>query len=74
MNHSIVNCEALRDIDIVHKRSYVDFKVRLADHLLSDHGDRMVYANGVEARYPYLDQEGIELCNTDTATSKAFWV
>lgn len=57
MNHSIVNCEALRDIDIVHKRSYVDFKVRLADHLLSDHGDRMVYANGVEARYPYLDQK-----------------
>ncbi len=56
MNHSIVNHEAIRDIDIVHKRSYIDLKVRLADHLLSDHGDRMVYANGVEARYPYLDQ------------------
>ena len=38
-----------------HKRSYLDFKMRLADHLLSDHGDRMAYGSSVEARYPFLD-------------------
>jgi asparagine synthase (glutamine-hydrolysing) len=41
--------------DIFHKRSYVDFKLRIADHLLADHGDRVAFANGVEARYPFLD-------------------
>ncbi|MCP4117654.1 MAG: asparagine synthase (glutamine-hydrolyzing) [Desulfobacteraceae bacterium] len=41
----------------VHKRSYLDFKLRLGDHLLSDHGDRAAYANSVEARYPFLDAD-----------------
>jgi len=44
----------------LHKRSYADFKLRLADHLLSDHGDRVSLANSVEARYPFLDKEVIE--------------
>ncbi len=39
----------------VHRRSYVDLKLRLASHLLSDHGDRAAFANSVEARYPFLD-------------------
>ena len=39
----------------LHKRSYLDFKFRLSDHLLADHGDRVAYANSVEARYPFLD-------------------
>lgn len=39
----------------VHKRSYLDFKLRLSDHLVADHGDRVAYANSVEARYPFLD-------------------
>jgi asparagine synthase (glutamine-hydrolysing) len=44
----------------LHKRSYVDFKLRLADHLLADHGDRVSYANSVEARYPFLDRGVID--------------
>ena len=48
----------------LHKRSYVDFKLRLADHLLSDHGDRVSLANSVEARYPFLDKELIEFART----------
>ena len=48
----------------LHKRSYVDFKLRLADHLLSDHGDRVSLANSVEARYPFLDRELIEFART----------
>ncbi|MFI6934729.1 asparagine synthase (glutamine-hydrolyzing) [Streptomyces sp. NPDC050287] len=44
----------------VHQRSYLDFRLRLSDHLLSDHGDRMALANSVEARYPFLDREVVE--------------
>lgn len=40
-----------------HKRSYVDFKLRIADHLLADHGDRMSFAHSVEGRYPFLDAD-----------------
>jgi asparagine synthase (glutamine-hydrolysing) len=40
-----------------HQRSYLDVKLRLADHLLSDHADRVAFANSVEGRYPFLDPE-----------------
>lgn len=52
---------ALRGLDIQQKRNYADYKLRLPEHLLADHGDRMVFANSVEARYPFLDQEMVEL-------------
>lgn len=48
----------------VHKRSYVDFKLRIADHLLADHGDRAAFANSVEARYPFLDIDLIDEVRT----------
>lgn len=44
----------------IHKRSYLDFKLRMADHLLADHGDRVALANSVEARYPFLDIDVID--------------
>lgn len=44
----------------LHQRSYLDFKLRLADHLLGDHGDRMALASSVEARYPFLDLDLVE--------------
>ena len=44
----------------LHQRSYADFKLRMADHLLADHGDRVAYAHSVEARYPFLDSELID--------------
>jgi asparagine synthase (glutamine-hydrolysing) len=37
------------------QRSYLDFKLRLTDHLVADHGDRMGMANSVELRFPFLD-------------------
>ncbi|MDR1158048.1 MAG: asparagine synthase (glutamine-hydrolyzing) [Oscillospiraceae bacterium] len=52
-----VDVQRLRRLDPLQKRSYLDCKLRLADHLLADHGDRMAYANSVEARYPFLDLE-----------------
>jgi asparagine synthase (glutamine-hydrolysing) len=48
----------------VNQRSYLDFKLRLADHLLTDHGDRMALANSVEARYPFLDKDVVEFART----------
>jgi len=47
-----------------HKRSYLDLKLRLADHLISDHADRVNYANGVEGRYPFLDIHLVEFIKT----------
>jgi asparagine synthase (glutamine-hydrolysing) len=55
-----INKERLRGRDAFHKRSYLDLKLRLSDHLIADHCDRVTYANSVEGRYPFLD---IDLLN-----------
>jgi asparagine synthase (glutamine-hydrolysing) len=55
LNFELVNKEKLHGRDFIHQRSYLDFKLRLSDHLISDHGDRMALANSIEARYPFLD-------------------
>ena len=60
LNHPLVNKERLRGRHPIHQRSYLDFKLRLSDHLIADHGDRMALANSVEARYPFLDIDLIE--------------
>lgn len=43
-----------------HQRSYLDVKLRLSEHLLGDHGDRMLLANAVEGRYPFLDENLVD--------------
>jgi asparagine synthase (glutamine-hydrolysing) len=60
LNFAVVNPDRLRNRHRVHQRSYLDCKLRLADHLLGDHGDRMLLAHGVEGRYPFLDAELVE--------------
>jgi len=60
LKHSLINKERLRGKHPIHQRSYLDFKLRLSDHLISDHGDRMALANSVEARYPFLDIDLVE--------------
>ncbi len=57
---NLINPKRIKGRHPAHKRSYLDFKLRLADHLLSDHGDRMAYGSSVEARYPFLDKDFIE--------------
>lgn len=60
LSRPLVNRERLRNRHPLHQRSYLDFKLRLSDHLISDHGDRMALANSVEARYPFLDIDLVE--------------
>jgi asparagine synthase (glutamine-hydrolysing) len=56
----VIDSSKVRGRHPLHQRSYVDWKLRLADHLLADHGDRVAYANSVEARYPYLDMRVVD--------------
>ena len=60
LNFPIISPEKLKNVHITNKRSYIDFKLRLPEHLLADHGDRMCYANSIEARFPFLDLKVIE--------------
>jgi len=64
LNNELVNRDRLAGRHILHQRSYLDFKLRLTDHLLADHGDRMALANSVEARYPFLDKDLVEFART----------
>lgn len=57
LNFPLVDKSRLAGRHVVHQRSYLDCKLRLSDHLISDHGDRMALANSVEGRYPFLDIE-----------------
>lgn len=50
-----VNHSRMKGRSMFHQRGYTDFKLRLAGHLIADHGDRMTFANSVEGRYPFLD-------------------
>lgn len=53
--HPLIDTALIQGRHPIHRRSYVDFKLRISDHLLADHGDRAAFANSVEARYPFLD-------------------
>lgn len=46
------------------RRSYIDYKLRLSDHLLGEHGDRMFFSHSVEGRHPFLDKELISFLTT----------
>lgn len=60
LNYQVINKDRLVNRDILNKRAYVDYKLRLVDHLVGDHGDRMAMANSVEVRYPFLDKDLVE--------------
>lgn len=60
----VIEKEKLRGKSLVHKRAYVDYKLRLVDHLVCDHGDKMGFGNSVEIRFPFLDRELFEFMAT----------
>jgi len=54
---SPINVERVRGLSTQKRRSYIDWKIRLSDHLLGEHGDRMFFSHSVEGRHPFLDME-----------------
>ncbi len=62
--HPVADGARLKGRHPLHQRSYLDVKLRLADHLLGDHGDHMLMAHGVEGRYPFLDRDLIAFAAT----------
>jgi asparagine synthase (glutamine-hydrolysing) len=60
LNFDLINKDRIAGRDMVNRRAYVDYKIRLVDHLVADHGDRMALANAVEVRYPFLDKDLVE--------------
>jgi asparagine synthase (glutamine-hydrolysing) len=58
--HPLLDQRRLTGLGPLHRRSYIDLKLRLADHLLGDHGDRMAFAHSVEPRHPFLDRDLVE--------------
>lgn len=64
LEQPLVNTARVRGRHPLHQRSYLDLKLRLGDHLLGDHGDRMMLMNSVEGRYPFLDQDVVEFVRT----------
>ncbi len=62
LNAEVVDKSKLRGRHYIHQRSYLDLKLKLADHLIADHGDRMCMANAIEARYPFLDIDLVKFC------------
>lgn len=60
LNHFVINKDKLEGRSLLNKRAYIDYKIRLVDHLVSDHGDRMAMANSIEVRYPFLDKDLVE--------------
>jgi asparagine synthase (glutamine-hydrolysing) len=60
----VFNKARISKTHLLHKRSYVDLKLRLSDHLISDHCDRVTYANSVEGRFPFLDVNLVEFVKT----------
>lgn len=61
---SPVNVERLRGLSSQKRRSYIDYKLRLSDHLLGEHGDRMFFSHSIEGRHPFLDNELIDFIIT----------
>jgi asparagine synthase (glutamine-hydrolysing) len=60
LSAGVINTNRVQGRHVLHQRAYLDFKLRLCDHLISDHGDRMAMAHSIEARYPFLDLRLVE--------------
>jgi asparagine synthase (glutamine-hydrolysing) len=61
---SPINVKRVEGLSSQKRRSYIDYKLRLSDHLLGEHGDRMIFSHSVESRHPFLDKELLEFVIT----------
>lgn len=57
LKESPIRVERVQGLSSQKRRSYIDYKLRLSDHLLGEHGDRMFFSHSIEGRHPFLDME-----------------
>jgi asparagine synthase (glutamine-hydrolysing) len=50
--------------DLLSQSQYLEIRTLLSGYLLSSQGDRMLMAHSVEGRFPFLDHEVVEFCNS----------
>lgn len=67
-HESLDDIRALMPSEAVHwhplaRAQYLEARLLMGNYLLSSQGDRMLMANGVEGRFPYLDHRVIEFAN-----------
>jgi asparagine synthase (glutamine-hydrolysing) len=54
----------------LHRSLYANYECVLAGHLLADKGDRVAMAASIEPRFPYLDEDVVELAASLDASLK----
>lgn len=54
--------EKLEGVDLLSRAQWLEVNQFMSGYLLSSQGDRMLMANSVEGRYPFLDHRIIEFC------------
>lgn len=54
--------EAFAKFDPLNRAQYTEMAIFFPQYLLSAQGDRMLMANGVEGRFPFLDNRVMEYC------------
>ena len=57
---SPIDLSKVRGLSDGKRRSYIDLKMRLSDHLLIEHGDHMFFSHSIEGRHPFLDREIVD--------------
>jgi asparagine synthase (glutamine-hydrolysing) len=62
--------EAFGSWDLISRAQYLEARTLLSGYLLSSQGDRMLMANSVEGRFPFLDPEVVAYCDALPSTYK----
>jgi len=60
------------DWDPLSRAQWLEMTTLLAGYILSSQGDRMLMANSVEGRFPFLDREVVDFANALPARHKLF--
>ena len=64
ISDSPIDLTKVKGLNDIRRRSYIDYKLRLSDHLLIEHGDHMVFSHSIEGRHPFLDIELLKFVAT----------
>jgi asparagine synthase (glutamine-hydrolysing) len=56
--------------DLVSRAQYLEARTLLSGYILSSQGDRMLMANSVEGRFPFLDPDVVAFCNALPSADK----